>query len=525
MDIETALRQQFIVFPCQADAFNRQKERGNGTRVFTFESPKFRPGSRKFLATSVVKFWHWYEQCRVPRHFYELIQEGTPCRPYFDLEYYREFNQHLDSQKVLFAFVHLCGEVFADDLGVKLTNRSFLLLDSSTDTKFSVHVTVHLPDGKLFPNNVILKALVDRICTRMSETGVGIVRTEDKDTFLCDTGVYSKNHGKKAPDWRIFLDSLVVPTDYEKFELLDLSALVCTLPGRTLRRVTNTSNNVQRLPLEAYSLRRNDFVDEIAKGNGNSPFPAIDRHILTFLGRFSPNVCVRQWQLLIARTTNSRRLQYELLNCRYCFNIERHHKNQNVYWVVDLERFCYFQKCFDIECRNFISNRFPLPENVAKAAKSRVVSVFAMYKRNSMDDSVEDRRLVGWLQNESRRRSSLASPRGLPVLEEDSFNSSRRDRSLAAHLERRSSVRESRLSAGQQKDSFYDDDVLEYLVEKVADRPDADSFYDLRSDEKFKQFRRSALAKKILLREDSFDNPENDIALAAALVDYTASTY
>jgi hypothetical protein len=120
MDIESALRPQFIVFPCQADAFMRQKERGQGTRVFTFESPMFRPGmmlaahfshhtslgSRKFLATSVAKFWHWYKQGCVPRHFYELIQEGTPCRPYFDLEYYLKFNEHLDSQETLSAFLH-----------------------------------------------------------------------------------------------------------------------------------------------------------------------------------------------------------------------------------------------------------------------------------------------------------------------------------------------------------------------------------------------------------------------------------
>lgn len=44
MDIEAVLRPQFLVFPCQADAFVRQKERGNGSRVFTFESPKLRAG-------------------------------------------------------------------------------------------------------------------------------------------------------------------------------------------------------------------------------------------------------------------------------------------------------------------------------------------------------------------------------------------------------------------------------------------------------------------------------------------------
>ncbi|KAH7714609.1 DNA primase [Aphelenchoides avenae] len=376
MDIEAALGQHFLVFPCQADAFVRQKERGNGARVFTFESPKFRPGtshaaspgydpylgSRKFLATSVQKFWHWYKQCSVPRHFYELIKEGTPCRPYFDLEYYRKFNEHLDAHETLFAFLRLCRAVFADELGVMLTDRSFLLLDSSTDAKFSVHVTVHLPDGKLFTNNVILKALIDRICARMTEEGVGIVRTEGKDAFLCDTGVYSKNRnfrlylsskcgkeaalrlanygnfhgGETAQEWRVFLDSLVVPYEYEKCAVLDTSALVAALPRNPLRWVTNN----EQFSLEAYH---------------------------------------KHHKLKMAA----------LVNCRFCFNIERQHKSQNVYWLVDLERFSYFQKCFDNDCRNYASNRFLLPTNVVNAVKSRVVNVFASFKRKPADASVE----------------------------------------------------------------------------------------------------------------------------------------
>jgi hypothetical protein len=70
-------------------------------RVFAFESPTFKPGydfrdfnskkcnlgSRKFITSDAQSFWSWYRQRCPPweRHFYEIVAEDTPCRPYFDI--------------------------------------------------------------------------------------------------------------------------------------------------------------------------------------------------------------------------------------------------------------------------------------------------------------------------------------------------------------------------------------------------------------------------------------------------------
>jgi hypothetical protein len=58
-------------------------------------------------------------------------------------------------------------------------------------------------------------------------------------------------------------------------------------------------------------------------------------------------------------------LQYQLSNQRFCFNIGREHRSQNVYWMVDLQSFTYVQRCFDfVDCPSFKSMLFALPAEI-----------------------------------------------------------------------------------------------------------------------------------------------------------------
>jgi hypothetical protein len=49
---------------------------------------------------------------------------------------------------------------------------------------------------------------------------------------------------------------------------------------------------------------------------------------------------------------------------RYCENIGREHKSNNVMFVVDLKQRFFYQKCFDPDCRHFRSNARPVPPHV-----------------------------------------------------------------------------------------------------------------------------------------------------------------
>lgn len=49
---------------------------------------------------------------------------------------------------------------------------------------------------------------------------------------------------------------------------------------------------------------------------------------------------------------------------RYCENIGRYHKSNNVYWIVDLNTKKIYQKCHDPDCSDFSSMPKNLPEEI-----------------------------------------------------------------------------------------------------------------------------------------------------------------
>lgn len=50
---------------------------------------------------------------------------------------------------------------------------------------------------------------------------------------------------------------------------------------------------------------------------------------------------------------------------RYCENIGRWHKSNNIYLIVDLTKQVIYQKCHDENCSDFMSSPKKLPEEIS----------------------------------------------------------------------------------------------------------------------------------------------------------------
>ena len=125
-------------------------------------------------------------------HFYEFIHPEKPCRLYLDLEYQRNENPHFDVENNLQNLLQLIGEVLKEFLNVEVSEKNFLILDSSNYDKFSNHIIIHTDE--LFPSNLALKDLVDNIVERMKNEKIGIVKNkEGQDELFLDASVYNKN--------------------------------------------------------------------------------------------------------------------------------------------------------------------------------------------------------------------------------------------------------------------------------------------------------------------------------------------
>lgn len=111
-------------------------------------------GKRHFVVTTFEEFWKRYNKMPMQkRNFYEVIQEGSLCRLYFDLEFYKEENPGLQGTEILQEFIHLVCFYLLKIFNINCSRGEIFDLDSSTEQKFSRHLIFHFPDA-VFVNNV-----------------------------------------------------------------------------------------------------------------------------------------------------------------------------------------------------------------------------------------------------------------------------------------------------------------------------------------------------------------------------------
>lgn len=371
-------------FHTQQDAFNFADEedpQGEYLRVFSQELES--NGSRKFLVSSYVEFWRRYKD--IPqkfRHFYEIIREGRPCHAYFDLEYGKQENPEVNGEKAVEAFLYLLRNVLQSEMNITMDEKWIIEFDSSSDVKFSRHVIVRLPGAAFldnshvgyFANEIIQEAMRHRHTSKFCRM-MFVMNKHGQETTFIDTGVYSRNRafrlfmsskaGKHVPlvptermmiswshmfpDEKIFMHSLVANVDAMA------RLLTCSMDGEkkcvfSFTETTSTHKSV-RAGKEGQK--------------GRSPYPKLDEFVIEtcrYAMRHLPQrtVGIRSWTAM----DNESILIYNPTGCRYCNNIEREHKSNGIFIVVDIRERIWYQKCYDPDCKGYKSPACPVPESV-----------------------------------------------------------------------------------------------------------------------------------------------------------------
>ncbi|PAV65596.1 hypothetical protein WR25_12295 [Diploscapter pachys] len=404
----------------QQEAFEarRDNERVFGVELGNQQHTGLNP--RSYIVSTLKRFWREYSAKYVKRHFYELIQENFPCRLYFDLEFEKiEANKDLDQMTVYNHFLQTTIEVVKEFFKVDLEKKNFLTLDSSTTVKFSCHVIVHFPDGKLFPANTSLKPLVEILNYRLtSSADFKIFNSDGKQITVVDISVYSKNrlfrlflssklgkdavlklaaycekYDKTPSDEKIFYDSLVIPDKYDRFSIVRMPDLQPVLDevrkAEFMKKMEEDENEwppivVNNLAPKSYKEDPDaavlgpednqpvaqppigpirDYSNDFEERSMPSPFPEIDDFIYGILRSFNPNAHIYKYRLIKDNIFSDKyfSIVYYPLGIRYCYNIGREHKSNNTWWTVNFNNRTFFQKCFDQDC-NRKSQRFQLPE-------------------------------------------------------------------------------------------------------------------------------------------------------------------
>ncbi|XP_010834062.1 PREDICTED: DNA-directed primase/polymerase protein isoform X2 [Bison bison bison] len=152
--------------------------------------------------------------------------------------------------------------------------------------------------------------------------------------------IQSKNISKEN---QYFLSSLVSNVRFSDA----LRILTCDVP-QTKQRVqcfSHTGTSVETI-----------------EGFQCSPYPEIDQFVLSLVNKNGIKGGIRRWNYFFPEEL----LVYDICKYRWCENIGRAHRSNNIMILVDLKNEVWYQKCHDPVCKaeNFKSDCFPLPAEV-----------------------------------------------------------------------------------------------------------------------------------------------------------------
>ncbi|XP_051686406.1 DNA-directed primase/polymerase protein isoform X1 [Oryctolagus cuniculus] len=194
----------------------------------------------------------------------------------------------------------------------------------------------------------------------------------EKHLFV-DLGVYTRNRnfrlykssklGKHvaleiAEDNKFFpKQSKTIPEENQYF----LSSLVCNVRfSDTLRILTCDTPQNKRKRMKHFN-STSPSVGTI-EGFQCSPYPEVDQFVLSLVTKNDIKGGIRRWSYFFPEQL----LVYDIFKYRWCENIGRAHKSNNIMILVDLKNEVWYQKCHDPICKaeNFKTDCLPLPAEV-----------------------------------------------------------------------------------------------------------------------------------------------------------------
>ncbi|XP_051025615.1 DNA-directed primase/polymerase protein [Acomys russatus] len=406
------------LFYRQNQAFNFVKSCKETVHVFALEC-KAGNGRRVYLVTSYAQLWFYYKSRKTLLHCYEVIPENAVCKLYFDLEFNKQANPGADGKRMVALLIeHVC-KALEELYSVHCSAQEVFNLDSSTEEKFSRHLIFQLQDVAFRDNihvgNFVRKILQpalhllakedeNKIPEAMSheascfiplkqqesseaqkklgspeqcgpDLSFLVVRnsTGEKHLFV-DLGVYTKNRnfrlyqsskiGKRVA-LEVAEDNRFIPKqskDISEENQYFLSSLVSNVRfSNTLRILTCDTSQTKRKHADYFNSTGTSV--EPLEGFQCSPYPEVDQFVLSLVSRRGIKGGIRRWNYFFPEEL----LVYDICKYRWCENIGRAHKSNNIMILVDLKNEVWYQKCHDPVCKaqNFKSNCFPLPTEVS----------------------------------------------------------------------------------------------------------------------------------------------------------------
>lgn len=179
------------------------------SKVYTYEGDEL--GKRHFLLTENDIFLRKYFEIPLHRrHVYEIIRHSFPCRLYFDLEYHRPSNSNVDGAALTEQWIMLVLWKLQELYEILARKEDVLVVDSTTDEKFSKHIIISLHDvsvpsiGKelLFADNQEMSLFVRAILLDISRPTTTIeCEANTEETGIVIDGIFRTPYAEYRCFW------------------------------------------------------------------------------------------------------------------------------------------------------------------------------------------------------------------------------------------------------------------------------------------------------------------------------------
>ncbi|CAN8068567.1 unnamed protein product [Agarophyton chilense] len=346
-------------FHTQLQAFDHADKAPMRVQVWSNEIDS--SGKRRYLTASYDAFWRFYSRC-IRRsnilHFYEVIRSQRACKLYFDLEYKRAQNT-CDSETMIDSLVEEVSKLA--NLSLQRHSENVIELDSTTDIKFSRHLVFQ--DIAFYDNTqagLFAQKVVDHLKER--DENLILVNKDDTKVSFVDLSVYTKNRCFRILGSSKFGKSAhLLPFGHEGDRLsfskhYFMGSLVCSvMKGVPIRGNPTPLQTSLRVKV---GLGQLSSTERRFEQNRKSPHPSVDEYVLSIVephGGGIYGITIVGEHLLVYAIKGG---------YKYCANIGRHHKSNNVLLLADMDNRTMYQKCFDPDCRGFRSPSWAMPVTV-----------------------------------------------------------------------------------------------------------------------------------------------------------------
>lgn len=343
-------------FYTQQDAFDHADKQALRLKVWSNEIDS--SGKRRYLTGSYEAFWRFYSRClrrSKTLHFYEVIREQRASKLYFDLEFKREQND-CHGEGMIDHLIDAVAKLAR--IPIRRHSDDLVELDSTTEVKFSRHIIF---EHVAFYDNIQAGLFARKVVQTLQEhkENVVMVSNDDRKVPFVDLGVYTKNRCFRiVASSKFGKTARLLPLNHEGDRVsvskeLFLKSLVCSVrKGVSLRGQPSPLQSVTKI--EGKSLYSAAGAPRFKREKA-SPHPLVDEYVYSIIephGGGIYGVTISGEHLLVYAIKGG---------YKYCANIGRHHKSNNILLIADLEGKCMYQKCFDPDCHGFRSPSWSMP--------------------------------------------------------------------------------------------------------------------------------------------------------------------